>query len=98
MRHTSGIIINDDIFINSSHVVKIEKTKKADSEYTITIHLSESSMSSVMPVVLTFVDDKDKNGKIIAPAESKCNEAFKKIIIEMYSTNYAIVNVPSVTK
>jgi hypothetical protein len=51
-----------------------------------------------MPVVLTFVDDNDKNGKIIAPAESKCNEAFKKIIIEMYSTNYAIVNVPSVTK
>ena len=29
MRQTSGIIINDDIFINSSHVVKIEKTKKA---------------------------------------------------------------------
>lgn len=98
MRHTSGIIINDDIFINSSHVVKIEKTKKADSEYTITIHLSESSMSSVMPVVLTFVDDKDKNGKTITHAESKCNEAFKKIIMEMYSTNYAIVNVPSVTK
>ena len=86
MRHTSGIIINDDIFINSSHVVKIEKTKKADSEYTITIHLSESSMSSVMPVVLTF------------DSESKCSEAFKNIIMEMYSTNYAIINVPSVTK
>lgn len=86
MRHTSGIIINDDIFINSSHVIKIEKTKKTDSEYTITIHLSESSMSSVMPVVLTF------------DSESKCSEAFKKIITEMYSTNYAIINVPTVTK
>jgi hypothetical protein len=81
MRQTSGIIINDDIFINSSHVVKIVKTKKADSEYTITIHLSESSMSSVMPVVITFDN------------ESKCSETFKKIIQEMYGFEYAIVNI-----
>jgi hypothetical protein len=81
MRQTSGIIINEDIFINSRHVVKIEKTKKADSEYTITIHLSESSMSSVMPVVITFDN------------ESKCSEIFKKIIQEMYGFEYAIVNI-----
>lgn len=98
MRKTSGIIINNDIFINSEHVVKMEKRKKADSEYTITIHLSESSMSSVMPVVLTFVDDTDKNGKIITPAESKCNEAFKKIIMEMYGFNYALVDFKTKTE
>ena len=86
MRHTSGIIINDDVFINSSHVVKIDKVQKAEKEYVITIHLSASAMSSTMPVVLTF------------DSESKCDEAFKKIILEMYSTNYAIVNIPSVTK
>ena len=79
MRHTSGIIINDNIFINSNHVVKIEKIKNSDSEYTIYIHLSESSMAS--PVVLTFDN------------ESKCNEIFKKIIQEMYGFDYAIVNI-----
>lgn len=81
MRHTSGIIINDDIFINSSHVIKIEQTKNSDSEYTISIYLPESSMAS--PVALTFDN------------ESKCNETFKKIIQEMYGFNYALVNVPS---
>lgn len=80
MRQTSGIIINDDIFINSSHVVKIVKEKKGD-EYIITIHLSESAMSSVMPVVITFNN------------ESKCSETFKKIIQEMYGFEYAIVNI-----
>ena len=86
MRETSGIIINDDIFINSNHVVKIEKSKKAEGEYVITIYLSESSMSNVTPVLLTF------------DSENKCAEAFKKIIQEMYGFEYAIVNVPSVIK
>ena len=86
MRHTSGIIINDDIFINSNHVVKIVKAKKTDNEYTITIHLSESAQASTMPVVLTF------------DSESKCDTAFKNIILEMYSTNYALVNLDTKTK
>ena len=81
MRHTSGIIINDDIFVNSSNVVKITKAKNDKGEYVVTIHLSESAQASVMPVVLTF------------DSESKCDNAFKKIILEMYSTNYAIVNL-----
>ena len=67
--------------IKTSAITGAEKIKKADSEYTITIHLSESSMSSVMPVVITFDN------------ESKCNETFKKIIQEMYGFDYAIVNV-----
>lgn len=80
MRKTSGIIINNDIFINSEHVVKMEKSKKAEKEYVITIHLSESAMSSAMPVSYTFDN------------ESACNEAFKKIIMEMYGFNYALVD------
>lgn len=84
MRKTSGIIINDDTFINSSHVVKMEKTKVSDGEHVIYIYLSVATSAS--PIKLTF------------DSEHVCNESFKKIIMEMYSTNYAIVNVPSVTK
>ena len=80
MRKTSGIIINNDIFINSAHVVKMEKSKNVGSDgkeyYVLTIHL----MSSVMPVSYTFNSDKE------------CNDAFNKIIIEMYGFNYAVVD------
>lgn len=85
MREVSGIIINDDIFINSSHVVKIVKEKKGD-EYIITIHLSESAMSSAIPVVLTFDN------------ESECAVAYKKIINDMYGFNYAITNLNTKSK
>ena len=96
MRQTSGIILNDDIFINSSHVIKIEKIESIDSnsygendnECGIMICLSERAT----PVLLTFEDDVDKKGKIIATAESKRNNAFNKIIMEMYGNNYAILN------
>ena len=84
MRKTSGIIINDDIFINANHVVKMEKSKVSDGEHVINIYLSVATSAS--PIKLTF------------DSEHVCNESFKKIIMEMYSTNYAIVNVPSVTK
>ena len=80
MRKTSGIIINNDIFINSEHVVKMEKYKKAENEYVITIHLSESTTPSVMPVSYTFDND------------SECDVAFNKIIMEMYGLNYAAVD------
>ena len=83
-RQTSGIIINDDTFINSSHVVKMEKTKVSDGEYVIIIYLSVATSAS--PVKLTF------------DSEQVCNESFKKIIQEMYSYNYAIVNVNTKTK
>ena len=85
MREVSGIIINDDIFINSSHVVKIVKEKNGD-EYIITIHLSESAMSSAMPVVLTF------------DSEIECAAAYKKIINDMYGFNYAITNLNTKSK
>jgi len=83
-RQTSGIIINDDIFINSNHVVKMEKYKvEGDSDsdsvndvYVIDIYMTEG----ISPVRYNF------------NSESSCNEAFKKIILEMYSYNYAIVN------
>ena len=84
MRKTSGIIINNDIFINSEHVVKMEKYKNVGSDgkeyYVLTIHLSESEMSSTMPVSYTFDSD------------SECDVAFNKIIMEMYGLNYAAVD------
>ena len=76
---TSGIIINNDTFINSSHVVKMEKTKVSDGEYVIIIYLSVATSAS--PVKLTF------------DSEHVCNESFKKIIQDMYNYTYAIVNV-----
>lgn len=80
MKKTSGIIINSDIFINSEHVVKIEKSKKTENEYVLTIHLSESESPSTMPVSYTFDND------------SECDVAFNKIIMEMYGLNYAFVD------
>ena len=53
MRQTSGIIINDDIFINSSHVVKIEKI---DTD-KIEIYLSNVALS----MDLDFKDENDRN-------------------------------------
>lgn len=84
MRETSGIIINNDIFINSEHVVKMEKSKKVGNDgkeyYVLTIHLSESEMSNTVPVSYTFDN------------ESECDVAFNKIIMEMYGFNYAVVD------
>ena len=53
MRQTSGIIINNDIFINSSHVVKIEKIDKDKIE----IYMSNVSL----PVNLEFKSESDRN-------------------------------------
>jgi hypothetical protein len=56
MRQTSGIIINNDIFINSSNVVKIEKSKR--EEYTIEIYMTNDGET---PISLKFenVGDRD---------------------------------------
>lgn len=53
MRQTSGIVINNDIFINSSHVVKIEKI---DTD-KIEIDLSYGAT----PVELEFKSESDRN-------------------------------------
>jgi hypothetical protein len=53
MRQTSGVIINNDIFINSSHVVKIEKI---DTDKII-IDLSYGAQ----PVNLEFKTESDRN-------------------------------------
>lgn len=53
MRETSGIIINNDIFINSSHVVKIEKV----DEDKIEIYLSNVAL----PVNLEFNNENERN-------------------------------------
>jgi hypothetical protein len=53
MRQTSGVIINNDIFINSSHVVKMEKIGTDNIE----IYLSNGSQ----PVDLEFKNENDRD-------------------------------------
>lgn len=53
MRQTSGVILNNDIFINSSHVVKIEKI---DTD-KIKIDMSYSAQ----PVNLEFNSESERN-------------------------------------
>lgn len=85
MRQTSGIIINNDIFINSSHVVKMDKgilEKESGSSdtieycHTINIHTTVEENSTV----LIFNSEKDRD------------VIFNKIIMELYGHNYAYVN------
>ena len=40
---TSGIIINNDIFINADHVVKVEKFKNAEDIYEMDIYVTAGS-------------------------------------------------------
>lgn len=56
MRQTSGIIINNEIFINSSHVVKIEKSKRED--YTIEIYMTNDEET---PIYLNFEKEGDRD-------------------------------------
>jgi hypothetical protein len=56
MRQTSGIIINNEIFINSSHVVKIEKAKRED--YTIEIYMTNDEET---PIYLNFEKEGDRD-------------------------------------
>lgn len=56
MRQTSGIIINDDIFINSSNVAKIEKREES-STYTINIYMTNSES----PIVISFDLENDRD-------------------------------------
>jgi hypothetical protein len=53
MRQTSGIVINNDIFINSNHVVKMEKIGTDKIE----IDLSYGAT----PVELEFKSESDRN-------------------------------------
>jgi hypothetical protein len=76
MRQTSGIIINNDIFINSSHVVKIDKSKIEETTYTIEIYMTNEDA----PISLHF--EKERERDVI----------FNKIVMELYGHNYAIVD------
>lgn len=78
MRQTSGIIINNEIFINSSHVVKIEKAKREEyEEYTIEIYMTNDGET---PISLIFEKEGDRD------------VIFNKIVMELYGNNYAYVN------
>ena len=76
MRQTSGIIINNEIFINSSHVVKIDKSKIEETTYTIEIYMTNEDS----PISLHF--EKERERDVI----------FNKIVMELYGYNYAIVD------
>ena len=91
MRQTSGIIINNDIFINSSHVVKMEKSKRIEvikyidgtdepgneiTYYTIEIYM----LGIESPINLSFEKENDRD------------VIFNKIVMELYGHNYAYVN------
>lgn len=77
MRQTSGIIINNEIFINSSHVVKIDKNKIEEPKtYTIEIYMTNEDA----PISLHF--EKERERDVI----------FNKIVMELYGYNYAIVD------
>ena len=53
MRQTSGIVINNDIFINSNHVVKMEKFGTDKIEIDLTY--------GALPVCLEFESEGDRN-------------------------------------
>lgn len=78
-RETSGIIINDEIFINSSQVVKIDKGVKNFEEnitYTINIFMT----NNILPIVLNLDNENDRD------------VIFNKIVIELYGYNYGHVD------
>lgn len=56
MRQTSGIIINDEIFINSSHVVKIDQTT-SNNKFVLNIYLTNIER----PISFTFDTENDCN-------------------------------------
>ena len=53
MRQTSGVILNSDTFINSSHVVKIEKID--------TDKIKIDLLYGALPVDLEFKSESDRN-------------------------------------
>ena len=55
-KQTSGIIINDNIFINSNNVVKIDKGTES-SAYTINIYMT----NNVLPIVFSFKNEGDRD-------------------------------------
>ena len=76
MRQTSGIIINDEIFINSSHVVKIDQTTTSTNKYALNIYLTNIET----PISFEF------------DTENECYTNMKKIVMELYGFNFAYVN------
>ena len=87
MRQTSGIIINNEIFINSSHVVKIDKAKRED--YTIEIYMTNDRET---PISLNFESEGDRDvifNKIVfnMPYEQTLNSIHFYPPIVLYDNN-----------
>jgi hypothetical protein len=75
MRETSGVILNDEIFINSSNITKILKKQITALDYSIEIYtLCDNDKS---PIILFFKNENDRD------------VIFDKIIMELYGLNYS---------
>ena len=80
----SGVILNNDIFINTSHVVKMEKNivkPETNSVTTVVKYTVEIYMLGYdLPIILNF--DKENDRDVI----------FNKIVMELYGHNYTYLN------
>ena len=81
MIHTTGIIINGNIFIHSNHVVKMDKTNVANSDgscdYMINIYMT----NGVTPVSFTFDSEMERDS------------TFNQIIKMLYGNSNAYLNI-----
>lgn len=113
MRQTSGVIINNDIFINSSHVVKIKRFNTYISEDVYDGSDSDSDISNnnavtQQPMMIKNPSNQPVNNceyiihiymlgendpiKLVFDNENDSHVAFRKIIMELYGYNYAIID------
>lgn len=90
MRQTSGIVINDDIFINSSNVVKMDKDQQ---EGTIEVKNNGETKREKVPIygIKIYMTHNETPISFYVYTESERNAIFNKIIMEMYGNNYAII-------
>lgn len=90
MRQTSGIVVNDDIFINSSNVVKIDKDQQ---EGTIEVEENGETKRKTVPIygIKIYMIHDETPISFYVYTEGERNVIFNKIIMEMYGNNYALV-------
>ena len=75
MKKTSGIIINDEIFLNPEHIVKIRKSDLRENVgYWVEIFSTNNNQTT-----LTYSNREERDN------------AFKKIISELYGYDCCII-------
>ena len=92
MRETSGIIINNEIFINSSNVVKIDKSKR--EEYRIEVYMTNKET----PISLSFETESDRDviyNDIFTNTNTSNIVKVDKVKIKEYTINIYMTNSES---